>query len=287
VGQFPHLSTDGDFFATYGIPLVAGRLFAPEGQDSLGATAAEYVLSETAARRFGWTPEEAVGQSLESGLNGNFMPGTVIGVVADTEFESIRDEQRPVLYVQPDTALYPNTMLHVTLRLTGISVAETLAFVDASWNRLMPAMPIQRRFVEVDLDNMYLLELKLGQLFTVVSALTVAIACMGLFGLAAFNTESRTKEIGVRKVLGSSVWAVVVLVAAQFNRLVLVANLVAWPLAWYAMNLWLQQYAVRIPLTPLIFIGSGAIALSIAWVTVGGVAAKAASRKPVLALRYE
>lgn len=91
----------------------------------------------------------------------------------------------------------------------------------------------------------------------------------------------------MRKVLGSSVWGIVTMFASQFSRLVLIANLIAWPLAWYAMTLWLQQYVVRIPLTPLIFIGSGAIALCIAWVTVGGVAAKAASRKPVLALRYE
>jgi putative ABC transport system permease protein len=259
-------------------------LFTADGRDSGTAANSTYILSERAARRFGWTPQEALGQSLESAVNGNFVAGTVVGVVADVEFEPVQREQRPILYRALDGASDPG---HIAVRLNAASVAETLAYIDATWNQFMPAVPIQRRFVEEDMDNMYLLELKLGQFFIFISALTVAIACMGLFGLAAFNTESRTKEIGVRKVLGGSVWSIVVLVTSQFNRLVLIANLIAWPLAWYAMDLWLQQYATRIALTPLIFIGSGFIAMCIAWVTVGGTAAKAASAKPVLALRYE
>lgn len=173
------------------------------------------------------------------------------------------------------------------VRLAPGNVDEALAFIDATWDSLAPGTPIQMRFVTQDFENLYLIELKLGQFFSFISALTVAIACMGLFGLAAFNTESRTKEIGVRKVVGGSVWSIVVLLTAQFSRLVLYANLLAWPVAWYAMHLWLQQYAEHISLTPVIFIGSGAIALCIAWVTVGGTAVKAARRKPVLALRYE
>src|SRR5690606_8898442 len=112
-------------------------------------------------------------------------------------------------------------------------------------------------------------------------------ASLGLLGLAAHATETRTKEIGLRKVMGGSVWDIVRLLTADFSKLVLLANLLAWPLAYLAMQRWLQNFAYRIDLTPLIFIGSGLIALCIAWVTVGGTAAKAASAKPVLALRHD
>jgi putative ABC transport system permease protein len=123
--------------------------------------------------------------------------------------------------------------------------------------------------------------------FNAFATLAIFIACMGLYGLASFNAERRRKEVGVRKVMGSSVWGIVMLLTNDFSKLVLVANIIAWPVAWYAMNRWLQTFAYRIDLTPFIFIGSGVIALAIAWVTVGGTAAKAASQKPVLALRYE
>src|SRR5690606_34008302 len=127
--------------------------------------------------------------TMESGLNELFVPGTVVGVVADAQFESVRREQRPMIYRHIDTARDGNDIRHIVVRLAGDSTADTLAFIDATWNRFAPESPIQRRFVEEDFDNLYLLEIKLGQLFTFVSALTVAIACMGLFGLAAFNTE--------------------------------------------------------------------------------------------------
>jgi putative ABC transport system permease protein len=108
-----------------------------------------------------------------------------------------------------------------------------------------------------------------------------------LFGLATFNAQRRIKEIGIRKVMGGSVWSIVLLLTNDFSKLVLLSNLLAWPVAYFAMERWLQNFAYRIDLTPMIFIGSGLIALCIAWVTVGGTAAKAASAKPVLALRYE
>jgi putative ABC transport system permease protein len=119
------------------------------------------------------------------------------------------------------------------------------------------------------------------------SILAVFITCMGLYGLATYNAQRRTKEIGVRKVMGGSVWSIVWLLTNDFSKLVLLSNLIAWPVAYFAMERWLENFAYRIDLTPMIFIGSGAIALCIAWVTVGGTAAKAASAKPVLALRYE
>ncbi|MES2604219.1 MAG: FtsX-like permease family protein, partial [Pseudomonadota bacterium] len=134
---------------------------------------------------------------------------------------------------------------------------------------------------------MYQDDTRLGQLFSSFAGLAIVIACLGLFGLATFNAQRRIKEIGVRKVMGGSVWSIVLLLTNDFSKLVLLSNLIAWPVAYFAMERWLQNFAYRIDLTPLVFIGSGLIALCIAWVTVGGTAAKAASAKPVLALRYE
>ena len=144
-----------------------------------------------------------------------------------------------------------------------------------------------RYFRDNDFRSMYRAEEKQGALFSWFSFLAILIACLGLYGLASFNAERRTKEIGIRKVMGGSVWSIVVLLTNDFSRLVLLSNLIAWPVAYVAMNRWLENFAYRIDLTPLLFIGSGLIALCIAWVTVGGTAAKAASAKPVLALRYE
>ena len=115
----------------------------------------------------------------------------------------------------------------------------------------------------------------------------VSYTLVNMLGLAAFNAERRTREIGVRKVMGGSVWSIVLLLTNDFSKLVLISNLIAWPVAYFAMERWLENFAYRIDLTPLVFIGSGLVALCIAWVTVGGTAAKAASAKPVLALRYE
>jgi putative ABC transport system permease protein len=124
-------------------------------------------------------------------------------------------------------------------------------------------------------------------MMTAFAALAIVITCMGLYGLATYNAQRRTKEIGVRKVMGGSVWGIVVLLTNDFSKLVLLSNLVAWPVAYFAMSRWLENFSTRIDLTSLVFVGSGLIALCIAWVTVGGTAAKAASAKPVLALRYE
>src|SRR5690606_25537738 len=147
--------------------------------------------------------------------------------------------------------------------------------------------PLVSSFLDDNVNALYAMEDKQTGLSFLFSAIAIVISCMGLFALASFNAERRTKEIGVRKVMGSSVWQIVLLLTNDFSKLVLVSNLIAWPVAYVAMNRWLEQFAYRIDLTPLVFVGSGLIALCIAWVAVGSTAAKAASQKPVLALRYE
>jgi putative ABC transport system permease protein len=163
----------------------------------------------------------------------------------------------------------------------------TLTAIDQAWKTVMPEYPISRSVLSDNFAALYQDDTRLGQIYSLFSALAIVIACMGLYGLATFNTQRRTKEIGIRKVMGGSVWSIVVLLTNDFSKLVLLSNLIAWPVAYFAMERWLQNFAYRIDLTPVIFIGSGLIALCIAWVTVAGTAAKAASQKPVLALRYE
>jgi putative ABC transport system permease protein len=186
-------------------------------------------------------------------------------------------------YLVNGTATTP----YASIRLSGNNVPQALAHIDTLWQQFMPDFPLARRFLNDDFGAMYQSETQQGRLFYYFSLLAVFIACMGLYGLASFNAERRKKEIGVRKVMGGSVWGIVVLLTNDFSKLVLLSNLIAWPIAWFAMSRWLENFAYRIDLTPLVFMGSGLIALCIAWVTVGGTAAKAASAKPVLALRYE
>lgn len=281
--SMPRMMVDYDFFATYDIGLVAGRTFDPARNDRFTPTntTGGYILNTAAVREFGLQPDEVIGTTIEF----LFRQGPVIGVVEDANFESVRDVILPMLFSlsrEGDPA-----PLIASIRLTGNNLEETLQYVDDTWRKFMPEYPVQRRFLNEDFEALYKSERRQGGLFAYFAQLAIGIACLGLYGLSIFNTEQRRSEIGVRKVLGGSVWSIVLLLTNDFSKLVLLSNLIAWPVAYFVMNRWLENFAYRIDLTPLIFIGSGLIALCIAWVTVGSTAAKAASAKPVLALRYE
>jgi putative ABC transport system permease protein len=277
------MMVDYDFFATYDIGLVAGRTFDPARNDRFSATntTGGYILNMAAVREFGLQPDEVIGTTIEF----LFRQGPVIGVVEDANFESVRNTIQPMLFSLPREG--DPAPLIATIRLTGNKLGETLQYVDETWRKFMPEYPVQRHFLNEDFEALYKNEQRQGDLFGYFAQLAISIACLGLYGLSVFNTERRRREIGVRKVMGGSVWSIVLLLTNDFSKLVLLSNLIAWPVAYFAMNRWLENFAYRIDLTPLIFIGSGLIALCIAWVTVGGTAAKAASAKPVLALRYE
>jgi putative ABC transport system permease protein len=286
---------DYDFFATYKVDLLAGRAFSTDfsadrlpPEPGAGMTG-NFILNASAAREFGWAPEEAIGQLFELGVAGAAgVKGSIVGVVADSNFETVRLTVKPLIYMLGQQGQWPYPVFSGgAVRITGNDLVGTLAYIDSAWQRVIPDFPLNRRFLSDDFEAMYQNDTRLGQLFTSFAGLAILIACLGLFGLATFNAQRRIKEIGVRKVMGGSVWSIVWLLTSNFSRLVLVSNLIAWPVAYFAMERWLENFAYRIDLTPLVFIGSGLIALCIAWVTVGGTAAKAASAKPVLALRYE
>jgi len=176
---------------------------------------------------------------------------------------------------------------YVSVRIRPENPASTLAFLKSKWQALVPEQPFEYFFLDSDFDRLYRAEERTGRIFGYFSALAILIACLGLFGLAAFAAERRTKEIGVRKVLGASVANVTALLSMDFVKLVLFANLIAWPVAWYAMNQWLQNFAYRVEMRWWVFALAGGLALFIALFTVSTQAIKAALANPVEALRYE
>ncbi|MDY6981982.1 MAG: FtsX-like permease family protein, partial [Pseudomonadota bacterium] len=301
-----------EFLQTYDIPLVAGRYFDEQlADDTLtlpGLTTASelrgsYVLSESAVRALGLNPEEALGRRLEMDFSRDFsiaVPGPVIGVVEDIHPYSLHEVPRPMVFFVPESSpsSFTSTLVsplpgqlaifdQASVVLSDGDAAATLAWIRERWRMFTPDVPLMHEFLDARYAALYRQEEQQARLFTFFAALTTVVACLGLFGLSAFIVEKRFREIGMRKVMGSSVRQIIRLLTCDFSKLVLLANLIAWPVTYLAMERWLQTFAYRIDLTPLIFIGSGLIALCIAWVTVGGTAAKAATQKPVLALRYE
>jgi putative ABC transport system permease protein len=289
----PFLWVDYGFFETYDIGIVAGRTFSSEfGTDRLAAgpdedgTAGAYVINELAAREFGWTAEEAIGKWLELGPGQN--RGPVVGVVENVYFESVHNAIAPTVYmIPPDADIGYVPLPLASLRVSGRNLESTLAYIDEKWSELAPGQPMSRRFLDQDFAALYEGERRQSRMFTAFSALAILIACLGLLGLASFATEQRTKEIGVRKVVGGTVLDIVQLFTGDFSKLVLLANVIAWPAAYFLMQRWLENFAYRIEMSFAVFAGSAVFALVVALVTVGAIAARAASLNPVHSLRYE
>lgn len=296
----PPLWVDYDFFETYEIAIVAGRSFSAEfASDQVVIPTAEtpqttgnYILNELAARQLGWTPEAALGKWFEISAcrdcEDGAARGLVVGVARDIHFSSIREAIKPVFYFVPPEQMFGFPALGVaSIRVRSDNLEATLADLDATWQKFLPDQPIVRSFLDDSFEALYQNESRQGKVFMYFALLAIVIACLGLYGLAAFTTETRTKEIGVRKVMGGSVWDIVKLLTWEFSKLVLLANVLAWPAAWFLMNRWLENFAYRIDMGPMVFLGAALAALLVAWLTVGGLAARAATSRPVLALRYE
>lgn len=296
-----YLNVDFDFFETFGIEFLTGRSFSEERGTDLfieptedsPRTSAAFILNELAAQQLGWSANDAPGKWIESVMDREgtkVVRGNVIGVVDNIYFSSIREAIKPVYYrvmtSQSSTGGFPN-MGNMAVRVTGNDLNETLAFIDSAWNRFVPGIPIRQSFLDADFQALYEGERQQGVIFTWFSAMAIFIAALGLFGLASYMTAQRTREIGIRKVLGSSVGQVVSLLTKDFLILVVIAMLLAWPLAAYFMNAWLGSFAYRVGLNPMIFLVAGAVALIIAALTVGLLVARTAGNNPALSLRHE
>ena len=205
----------------------------------------------------------------------------IIGVVRDFHFESLHQEIRPMLFRFRDFARY------VVVRIAPEDVQQTIAMVEDRWRTATSGEPFEYSFLDEDFENLHRGDRKMGEIFTGFSALAILIACLGLYGLAAFTIQQRTKEIGVRKTLGASTSNLIMLMSREFIVLVLIALVVATPLAYFAMSQWLQLFSYRIDMSPAPFIASGVLALIIAFVTVSLQSMKTALTNPALTLRDE
>ena len=298
--EFELYRVDPGFFRTMGIRTVAGRTFVenqamddstvPDQTDEAIAAMAHrgynVVLNETAARRLGYSrPEQAIGKTLRAD-DGDVdtvgrTPATVIGIVADSRFRSIRDPLQPMIFLYDRQQ--PSWLL---VRYSG-NPAEVRARIEAVWKRIAPDVPFEAGFSDQIVGQLYDAEETRGLVFAAFAALAILVACLGLFGLAAFVAERRTKEIGIRKVFGATVRDIVALLTWQFSKPVVLANLIAWPVAWWVMRDWLNGFDARISLGPEPFVLAGFIALVIAMGTIAGHAFRVARTNPIVALRYE
>jgi len=283
------------FLEAYGIQPIAGRTFSrefgadeitpiPEGEDRIGQ--ASIILNESAVKQMGLaSPEAAIGQTLRADV---FRAGeyelTVVGVVPDIYFRSLKFGVRPSAYW-----VMPGTFGAATIDFETNDVPGLLAGIEQVWREHVPTTPLAHSYVSDMLDAQYASEDAQAKLFAAFSGLAIIVACLGLYGLAAFSAEQRTKEIGIRKVLGARVMDIVRLLVWQFSRPVLIANVIAWPVGWYLMSGWLEGFQYRLDSGYIIVMAlvAGAVALLIAWVTVAGRAAHVAQANPIHALRYE
>ena len=287
-----------NFFQTMEIEPLAGRLFeenraaddATRGDQAvdraLAARGINIVINARAATALGFRePRAAVGRQVRAELLGadhGQVPLTIVGVVEDSRFRSIRDPIRATMFRQSSGALD-----WLMVRHSGADAGAVQRAIEATWKRLVPDVPFEARTSETIIDDLYAAERARAQTFAALALLAVLIACMGLFGLAAFTAERRTREIGIRKVFGASTWDILKLLVWQFSKPVLVANLIAWPVAWWAMRDWLNTFDARIDLGPTPFLLAGLLALAVAVGTVGGHAFRVARANPIHALRYE
>ena len=270
------LHVDEHFLDVMNIDLVAGRNFSSDwGTD----TTRGILMNETAVRYLEWgAPDDAIGRQIER-LNFDRTKGRVIGVVRDFHLRTIHEEIEPALIM---TSTYH---IFVLIRIQPEGIADTIARIEEIWRDVDPRYPLDYTFLDEDFDALYRTDRQLGEIFAVFAFLAIFVACLGLLGLASFSIQQRTREIGIRKVVGSSVSGIVMLLSKDFMKYVLLANLIAWPLAYFVMSNWLQNYAYAAELRFEWFLAGGILALAIAWLTIGAHALAASRRNPVNALR--
>ncbi|MHB8285597.1 MAG: ABC transporter permease [Caulobacteraceae bacterium] len=293
-----YVRTAPDFFTTFKARLIAGRLpdsahgadFLPPmtgdlSSHTVGPTQ-NIVLNTSAVRALGFSsPQAAVGQPVLNDLpSGLHQPMTVIGVVGDIRFRSPRASVPPTCYLTYAGGL---PVTNASVRYSGANPKVVMARMEAQWRAIAPTIPFRARTIEDNLAHYYRPDDQHGRLFTLGAVLAVGIGCVGLYGMAAFNTARRTREMGIRKTLGASTGDILRLLIGQFLRPVLVANLIAWPLAYVAMRSWLSGFDQRVGLSPLYFIAATVLALVIATGTVAGQAWRVAQAAPTKALRHE
>jgi putative ABC transport system permease protein len=273
-----HMYFDHDFVPDYGIEMVAGRAFQKDmSTDIAGA----FLINEAAVTAFGWSsPDEALGKRLQTGFGGRVNP--IIGVTKNFHYRGLQTNVEPLVM-----EFLPEMFRYITLSLDISNLNETLAFIESQWKSMYPNNPFENFFLDTYFDLQYRSDEQVGRIFGIFTILGLFIACLGLLGLASFTAESRTKEIGIRKVLGASVPCIVTMLTKQFTKWVLLANCLAWPVAYYIMRRWLKNFAYRTDIDLFIFVLSGLLVLGVALLTVSFQSIRAATINPAESLRYE
>ncbi len=268
---------DQDFISTYGIKVLAGRGLSKE----FGADTSAFLVNEAAVKALGLkSNENAIGKDIEYGRR----KGKLVGVFNDFHFESMHQKIVPMILFVPTN---PDSYGRISVKIAGNNIPAALASIEATWQKFLPDIPYEYNFLDENFEKLYKSEEKQSVVFTTFSCIAIFIACLGLFGLSAFAITQRIKEIGIRKVLGASIRNIVALLSKDFLKLVAISALIAFPVAWYAMHNWLQDFAYRIHLSWWIFIAAGIIAALVALATISFQAVRAALANPVKSLRTE
>ncbi len=280
--SFTHYSVDSDFADVYGLQLLEGRFLDLDRQsDHLRAV----VINETAVREFAL--ESPVGTHLPFIPGGNLTAFPVeeieiIGVVKDFHCRSLHREINPILI-----SFNPDWMTHGGILHSGENLVGVVSYAKEVWKRFAPGFPFEFSFLDQEIRQMYARDAVFEQVFFYAAGFSILIACLGLLGLTSYVAVKRTKEIGIRKVLGASLSQILILLSTEFTTAILLANLIAWPVAYYLMQKWLANFAYRIDLGIGLFVLSALLALAVALITVGWQSLKAATANPVRSLKYE
>lgn len=272
-----YLVADQDFIPTYGVKVVAGRNFSKE----YGTDTSSFLINEAAVKALGLkSNEDAIGKQFTYGDR----KGQLIGVFHDFHFESLHQRILPLVMFTSKTIDGYNK---VSIKISGVNIPAALEHLENTWKKFLPETPSDYIFLDERFNDLYKAEQQQGKIFTIFSFIAIFIACLGLFGLSAFTITQRIKEIGIRKVLGASVGNIVQLISKDFLLLVLIAAVLAFPVAWYAMHKWLGDFAYRINISWWVFIAAAILAAVIAFATISIQAIKAAVANPVKSLRTE
>ncbi len=269
---------DFDYIDSFGLEIIAGRKFSKEFTSDYEKA---FIVNEAALKNLGYvSPEDAIGKKFIIGIN--FMEGTVIGVVKDFHITSLHEDIGPLLMLHK-----PEWFNSMVVKIRPNDISGTLAFLEKTWIKFVPNYPFSSSFLDERIDRMYQSEKQTSIIIRTFSMIAIVIACLGLFGLAAYTAEKRTKEIGIRKVMGATVSNLIFMLSTEFTKWVLVANIVAWPVAYYALSRWLRSFAYRTSIGLAPFILAASLAFLIALFTVSFQAVKAALANPIESLRYE
>lgn len=273
---------DHDYLDLYKIPIIAGRNFRKDNSDYGKA----YIVNETMAKELLKDSPQASYETLlgrNYGFNGLDSAGVIVGVARDFHFNSLHHKIETLsIFCHKDWGYS-----EASVRIDGSRAREAISHVSASWKKANPGQPLEYSFLDEHFEEMYRADKAVSRVVSILAGLAIFISCLGLFGLASYSAERRVKEIGIRKVLGASVQNITVMLSMDFLKLVFISNLLAWPVAWFGINRWLEDFAYRVPLSAWVFIIAAFMALLIAMLTVSFQAIKAAVANPVKSLRTE